>query len=375
MSDSPTIAVVSGDAEIREELVAALSEAGFRPLVLDRLDAVLRRPDQDTHAVVTEQSAFDGIAPELIESSRRDVPCIVSVRDANVTAAVELVRRGAYSVVGHGDTSQVEIQVRQALRHRALARQNADLQRSLDVHERLAMIGKLAAGVAHELNNPLDGVLRYLGLAQSSLPENAKQVTYLREAQRGLRRMADIVRDLLQFSRNAQVEVADEDGERMARDAIEQIIELASGCGVETRYEFPPGGIAVPRAMFQVFGNLGKNAVDAMQDGGTLTVSAEIVDGRVRVHVADDGPGIAEDIQDRVFEPFFTTKDVGQGTGLGLSICVRIVERLGGSLVLESADGAGTTVTVELPLRRAAPTPQRIESHHVARPATSGKTE
>src|SRR5262249_33747244 len=153
-----------------------------------------------------------------------------------------------------------------------------------------------------------------------------------------------------QFSRNASVDATHEDAERLARDAVVQVVAGAPRKKVDTRFDFPPLGLPLPRGMFQVFGNLAKNAVDAMPRGGTLTVAARTIDGRVRIEVADTGTGIPEEIRDRVFEPFFTTKEVGKGTGLGLPICQRIVERLGGTVTIESESGHGTTVTVDLPV-------------------------
>ncbi len=360
--DPCRILVVAREAAERESLVAALQGAGYAPTVARDLQEALRDRLRSADVLVLDRSSFAGspgasateALDELVRFSAQ-TPFLVTLRQATVEDAVGLMRRGAFSVVSLPvDPENLAFQVDQALRHRELCSKNAELERSLEVHQRLAMIGKLAAGVAHELNNPLDGVLRYVNLCIEALPKDGPQIPYLLEARRGLRRMADIVRDLLQFSRNASVEVADEDAERLARDAVLQVV-----CGaqrpVEARFEFPPVGIPLPRGMFQVLGNLAKNAVDAMPQGGVLTVSARLHDGRVRIQVADTGTGIPEEIRDRVFEPFFTTKEVGKGTGLGLSICQRIVERLGGTLSIESELGRGTVVTIELPARRAGP--------------------
>jgi signal transduction histidine kinase len=119
--------------------------------------------------------------------------------------------------------------------------------------------------------------------------------------------------------------------------------------------------------MFQVFGNLGKNAVDAMPQGGRLTVAARLANGRVLIDVTDTGTGIPEEIRERVFEPFFTTKEVGKGTGLGLSICQRIVERLGGALTIESEVDRGTTVAIDLPAHRPVHRPAAAQSSSTGR--------
>ncbi len=350
---STRILIVTADAAERRALVDAVSAAGFEPVVSGDAETALAHHAHSVRAAIVDVQAFEDEAlGELVERDT-DLPCIVLAGDGGIAEAVDLMRQGAFSVLPtpiHDDNAQLQIEA--ALRHRELAEKNADLERSLEVHERLAMIGKLAAGVAHELNNPLDGVLRYINLSVDSLPSDAPQIPYLAEARRGLRRMADIVRDLLQFSRNAAVEIADEDAERLARDAVKQVVAQVPHKRIETRFEFPAGGLPLPRAMFQVIGNVAKNAVDSMPNGGSLSVSADVRDNQIRIRVADSGPGIPDEIRERVFEPFFTTKEVGQGTGLGLSICQRIVERLGGTLSLDSEVGHGTTVIVHLPTRR-----------------------
>jgi signal transduction histidine kinase len=349
------ILIISQDPEFRTELRAALGDAGVEAIEASSAAESMTASSDEIHAVVLDRAAFlaadaDGTI-DYVATQGLHVPF--------------LMRRGAFSVVPYPvDGVHLVLQIEQAMRHRDLSSHNAALQRSLDVHERLAMIGKLAAGVAHELNNPLDGVLRFVNLAADSLPREAPELPYLHEARRGLRRMADIVRDLLQFSRNASVEITDEDGERLAREAIEQVLSREPNKRVETSFDFPAGGIALPRAMFQVVANLAKNAVDSMPAQGSLLLSATTRDGSIRLAVADTGCGIPEHVQERVFEPFFTTKEVGEGSGLGLPICQRIVERLGGSLAMESEGGAGTRVTIELPSRRGlvAQQPPRTES-------------
>jgi signal transduction histidine kinase len=354
------ILVIAREPDGRESLVGALTTAGYASAAATSVEEALLQPGA-VRLVVLDQSAFGGDdashALDELRGRLPDVPCLVTLHEARVDDAVSLMRRGAYSVVSLPvDPSTFVFQIEQALRHRELFEKNAVLERSLESHERLAMIGKLAAGVAHELNNPLDGVLRFVNLAIDGLPRESQQVPYLLEARRGLRRMADIVRDLLQFSRNANVDATHEDAERLARDAVTQVVAAAPPRGYRTEFDFPPVGVPVPRAIFQVLGNLAKNAIDAMPQGGVLSISARLANGRLRIEVSDTGTGIPEEIRDRVFEPFFTTKEVGKGTGLGLPICQRIVERLGGTLALETEVGRGTAVVIDLPSRRSVET-------------------
>jgi signal transduction histidine kinase len=377
--DPKHILVVAADPAEAESLVAALAAAGKTAVPAATLGEALQGDVQSVSLVVIDQSALDAAGPaRAFDELRRhhvDAPCLVTLRDASVDDAVTLMRRGAFSVVSLPvDAEKLAFQVDQALRHRDLCEKNASLEKSLETHERLAMIGKLAAGVAHELNNPLDGVLRFVNLTIDGLPKDSQQIPYLLEARRGLRRMADIVRDLLQFSRNANVDATHEDAERLARDAVAQVVAGVQHRKVDTAFDFPPVGVPLPRGMFQVFGNLAKNAADAMPQGGTLTVAARLASGRVQIRVADTGTGIPEDIRERVFEPFFTTKEVGKGTGLGLPICQRIVERLGGTLTIESEVGRGTTVLVDLPARRpAAAAPRLVEGAPFATSSRKGE--
>jgi signal transduction histidine kinase len=355
--DPRSILVVASDPAEGARLRDALSACGQTASVTATLAEALQGDVSSVRLVVVDKSCLDPANPtrafDELRRHRVDAPCLVALQDATVDDAVALMRRGAFSVVSLPlDPEKLAFQVEQALRHRDLCQKNASLEKSLETHERLAMIGKLAAGVAHELNNPLDGVLRFVNLTIDGLPKDSQQIPYLLEARRGLRRMADIVRDLLQFSRNANVDATHEDAERLARDAVAQVVAGIQHRKVDTSFDFPAVGVALPRGMFQVFGNLAKNAADAMPQGGTLAVSARLANGRVVIRVSDTGTGIPDEIRDRVFEPFFTTKEVGKGTGLGLPICQRIVERLGGTLTIESEVGRGTTVVVDLPGRR-----------------------
>ena len=356
--DPRRILVVASDPAERSSLVAALAAAGHLAVPCSTLAHGIEGDAGSIGLVVLDQSALDPANRSCVLDELRaleiDAPCLVTLHDASVADAVDIMRLGAFAVVSLPvDGERFAFQVDQALRDRELREKNAALEKRIEAQERLAMIGKLAAGVAHELNNPLDGVLRFVNLAIDGLPKDAQQIPYLFEARRGLRRMADIVHDLLQFSRNASVDSVNEDAERLARDAVAQAVAGLQHKHVDAKFAFPPVGVALPRAMFQVFANVAKNAVDAMPQGGTISVRARIASGRVTIELSDTGTGIPEEIRERIFEPFFTTKEVGKGTGLGLPICQRIVERLGGTLTIESEIGRGSKVLIDLPARTA----------------------
>ncbi len=227
------------------------------------------------------------------------------------------------------------------------------MERRLAVSERLAAVGKLAARVAHELNNPLDGILRYINLAARRLEQHGddKLMDYLNQARSGIHRMAQIVAALLEFSRSAPAAGEQVTLNRLIEDAIEALEGRAREAGVTVVCNF--NGTDVPVAhgtgLFQVACNLIKNAIDAMPGGGTLSIATAIIDGHVVMTVDDTGVGLPEEME-RIFEPFYTTKEAGRGTGLGLAVCKELMERFGGSITPSRRTPRGTRMTLRFPL-------------------------
>lgn len=241
----------------------------------------------------------------------------------------------------------------------------ASLEKRLAVSERMAAVGKLAARVAHELNNPLDGILRYLNLAlrAGEVGKTEKIPEYLLQARGGLMRMAEIIRELASFSRGSWTTFDHTDLNAMVEEAVKVMSEKALATGVSIICKYSEGMPAARGSnLFQVFCNLIKNAIDAMPQGGTLTIATQVVDREALIRFEDTGVGLPEPME-RVFEAFFTTKEPGKGTGLGLAICRDIVEKLNGRIVPERRPGGGTIFTIRIPIescagfRPAAPPP------------------
>jgi PAS domain S-box-containing protein len=233
--------------------------------------------------------------------------------------------------------------------------QQKRMEEQLIMTDRLASIGELSSGIAHELNNPLTSVIGFSQmLMEGDVPANMKEdlATVYSEAQRA----AAIVKNLLIFARKhapikqlSQVNTVVEDVLRLR--AYEQ-----KANNIKLENNFAPN---LPQIMMdhfqiqQVFLNIIVNAEFAMTEAhnkGNLTITTEKVDDFIRVTFTDDGPGISKENLKHIFDPFFTTKAVGKGTGLGLSICHGIVTEHGGKIYARSEKGLGTIFVVELPL-------------------------
>jgi two-component system, NtrC family, sensor kinase len=227
--------------------------------------------------------------------------------------------------------------------------------------EKLAAVGQLAAGVAHEINNPLaviqayaqdlDERLREEGAA--ALEEQGELSAYLQQLQVQVRRCKGITTNLLDFARRGPTEPEPVDLADVARATAELLGARTRKAGVQIRTDLPkvlPLVRATRDELQQVFLNLLTNALDAMEETGpgTITVTAAAHDGLVEAAVSDTGPGMDAATLERVMEPFFTTKPPGRGTGLGLSTCYGILTGLGGQMHLASQPGAGTTVSFAL---------------------------
>lgn len=233
--------------------------------------------------------------------------------------------------------------------------------RHMLVVEKMASLGKLAAVVAHELNNPLAGIATYARLLHRRLPPaeaEGESGRALALVEREAVRCGEIVRNLLVFSRAAGARFAPERLPVLFERVAMLVRHKADLQEVRIACEAPPDLPAVEcdgSQVQQALLALAVNAIEAMPQGGTLTLRAEPAGAEVAVSVADTGVGIPAADLARIFEPFFSTKEEGKGVGLGLSVVYGIVERHHGRIDVRSTPGAGTTFTLRLPLRQPAP--------------------
>jgi signal transduction histidine kinase len=232
------------------------------------------------------------------------------------------------------------------------AREREQVRRSQLAHtEKMAAVGTLAAGVAHEVNNPLAGILTCIE-ALRAYPEDAElRRRYLDLIYDGIRRIEHIVVNLLDFSRPRELRAEPTSVNHNLRHVAELVDYQVRKHQVEVRFEFDA---SEPVVMADHFLNLVLNAILAMPDGGTLTLRTRTLGGRVLAEVIDTGVGIPAELHDRIFDPFFSTREVGEGTGLGLAVSYAIVEAHGGTIEVKSAPGRGSTFRVVLPVTRAA---------------------
>jgi signal transduction histidine kinase len=231
-----------------------------------------------------------------------------------------------------------------------------DVHRHIINTEKLASMGQMAAGVAHELNNPLSTILLYTHILGKKLKDRDDLDHDLKLVAEESERCKKIVGNLLDFARQSRVHVESVD----VRDVIQQAVDSAaatqqpSGHEVDLVVDVAPGLCAdLDRdQMTQVLVNLVKNGIEAM-DGrdGRVLVTAREVEGGGRVHIAvsDEGGGIPVSARDKVFQPFFTTKSIGKGTGLGLPISYGIIKMHNGTIWFDTETDRGTTFHVELP--------------------------
>ncbi len=217
--------------------------------------------------------------------------------------------------------------------------------------EKLAAVGQLAAGIAHEINNPLGNILGYakLLLMDQSITEaqGEKLKVIVEQANKG----GQIIKGLLEFSRQ-KVPVFEKVSLNECVENALRSLGKDNSIRVVKRLGDIPYVMADPRQMEQVFHNILLNAIQALEGSGAIEIESKVIGGSIEVSVRDSGPGIPREHLSRIFEPFFTTKPVGNGTGLGLSICSELVKKHGGSIFVESEIGRGTTFSIIIPIGR-----------------------
>jgi two-component system NtrC family sensor kinase len=412
LSDALSVLVVEDQAADFEMVVRGLKRSGIH--------ARCRRVDTEAEYLVQLRAQPDIIlsdyvlpsfsalhALELLQQSGLDIPLIVLTGMVSEETAVESMKHGAADYLLTDRMTRLGPAVRRAIEERGLRAEkrlaevsaardrmlkeaaearaevavelegaNHELQESnrrlketegqLIQTEKMASLGQLVAGIAHEINNPLAFVLNNLFIVQSGLDQLSPEMephlapasltklrkarTRLEEMKEGLNRVKELVLDLRTFSRL-------DEGEFKTVDVVQTIEAVLLLLKHKTNGRiFVEKHYAAERALYcyagrlnQVFMNLIANAVDAIEDEGRIVIATSQTEETFLISVLDNGAGIPEAIRNKIFDPFFTTKPVGHGTGLGLAISYGIVRDHGGTIEVQSEEGVGTEFIIKIP--------------------------
>ena len=354
--------------------IQARSEASFRALIEQSPDAVIVHRDgtiiyanAKIVALLGRTSATELIGAQLLgiihpddrDMVRARVDSIVETGVGTPVREIRLVR--ADGAVRITEVSAIQIDFDGAPSIVATARDCTErkaLEARMMISDRMASIGTLAAGIAHEINNPLAYVKANLALLREDIAAHgsaAATQALISDALEGAERVENIVKGVRSFSRIETEKRVPIDVQGTLELALRLTShELRQHCEVVTDYQPTPAVMGDPSRLGQVFTNLLLNAAQAMSGGATarstITLRMSTDDqGRAAIDVRDQGCGMTEEVARRAFEPFFTTKDVGEGTGLGLAVCHGIIQSMGGTITIHSVLGEGTTVRVLIP--------------------------
>ena len=351
-----------GDVRLIREMLAEVPDVSFELESAGRLSTGLKclakkQPD----IVLLDLGLPDSQGLETLGkicSKTTTVPIVVLTGLDDEAIANQAVHKGAQDYLLKDDINDRLLWrvMRYAIERKRMEAEKGEIERKAQLASRLASIGELASGAAHEINNPLTGVIgcAQLLLARKGIPEDIRQdVEIINE---GAQRVANIVKKLLVFARQTRPEQRYVNINELIRNTLDLQAYALAANNIKVTLQLArdlPMTTADPSQLQQVFLNLIMNAETEMKlahDKGKLSIKTELVDNIIRISFKDNGPGIAKENLESIFDPFFTTREVGEGTGLGLSICYGIMKEHGGRIWAESEPGKGATLIIELPV-------------------------
>jgi signal transduction histidine kinase len=369
-NDHIRLVIVDDEARFREAISKRLDRRGIRVRAAGNGPECLSLLEESPADVVVsdvKMPGMDGLA--LLQQIRErypDTQVILLTGHATTADGVAGIKSGAFDYL----TKPVEFdhllsKIRQAHEtvlwqeeRRKEAEFREKVEQQMIITERLAALGTLATGVAHEINNPL-AIIResagWLGLIlakEKDMPRRADVEKALDKIEKGVERARRITHQLLGFVQKNESVAAEVDLDALAEESLQLVAREAVNKEISITKETESGNVTVftdPYQIRQVLLNLITNAIHATGKGGRITLGMKKAGDAVCITVADTGEGIPRENLKKIFEPFFTTKSPGKGTGLGLFVTRSILERLGGTMEVESQVGKGTVFTVCLP--------------------------
>ncbi|MBF0519130.1 MAG: response regulator [Nitrospirae bacterium] len=346
-----TVLLVDDEEELVKIMSKRLVVRGFKAdTALSGEEAVSKVKEKHFDVIVLDiaMPGIDGIqALKKIKEEDKDSQIIMMTGYATVEKSVEAMKEGAIDFLEKPVNADMLI-------HKILNAHEASEKRRQEVHmshtEKLASIGTLAAGVAHELNNPLTIILGMTDLMLEEISADSKHYENLKAIERQGTNAKRIVENLLRFARYTAYTEEDIDINQSIEEVLTIVRKTLMFNNIEIKCEMDkslPIVRGIPGELQQVFLNIITNAIYEMKSGGKLTIATQsIQDGeKVEVRIADTGPGIKRRHQDRIFDPFFTTKNVGEGTGLGLSVSYGLVAKHGGKITFDTKTKDESLVT------------------------------
>ena len=350
-----------GDRRLICELLSEAKGVTFNLKCADRLQAGLEQLNKGgVDAVLLDLGLPDSQGLETLSKTYAQapkIPIVVLTGIDDELLGTQAVNRGAqdYLMKGQVDGNLLVRALRYAIERKQAEEREKQLQLQLDLSRRLASVGVMVSGIAHEINNPLTKIVGFSDmLIQKDIPEVTKQV--LKTIKDNSEQVAGILKSLLTFAQQQKSERVYININELIQATLAMRAYPLETSNIEVTTQLDP---ALPQTMAdegqlqQVLLNLIINAETEMKrahDSGHLLIKTESTENTIQVSIADNGPGIAEENLWHVFVPFFTTREVGKGTGLGLSICYGIVAEHGGKMYVTSELGKGATFVVELPI-------------------------
>jgi two-component system, NtrC family, sensor histidine kinase HydH len=357
------ILLVDDNAALVDNLAEILEDANYTTRRAGSLAAARSEAAQGFDVALVDLRLPDGNGTELaqaLKSAAPDAQVILLTGHASTESAAAAVRAGAFAyLVKPTPPGDLLLTVEQAMQKVRLVEEGRELSRRAQRAEKLAAVGTLAAGLSHEIKNPLNAAALQLTVLERRLKRLPDLPADLFEplalVQSEIRRLASFLDEFLQFARPRELQRTAVDIARLVRDVVHflQPQAAASHLALEVEtIELPPVTADEPK-LRQSLVNLVLNGIQATPPGGAVRIVTGVEDNDVCIFIDDSGPGVPAGVRDRIFEPFFTTKDAG--TGLGLPLVHSIVQQHGGSIVLESSSTGGARFHIRLPFDRAQP--------------------